>query len=93
MQNPGNIEFISIPDITSSVETARYISLDKVDIATIFFQLHDKREDLSHSNDEVDSGGSSNHEDSEAPHAKVTLLPSRDLHGLWKSYVFNLHET
>ncbi|MCJ1263299.1 hypothetical protein MMC22_003169 [Lobaria immixta] len=89
VQNPENIEFISIPDITSSVETARYISLDKVDIATIVFQLHDKREDLSHSNDEGDSGGSSNHEDSEAPHAKVTLLPSRDLHGLWKSFLLH----
>lgn len=64
-----------------------YISLDEVDIATVVFQLHDKQEDLSQSSDGSDAGNTGNHEDSEAPQAKVTLLPSRELHGLWKSCV------
>lgn len=93
MKNPENIDFISIPDLTSSLETNRYISLDEVEIAIVVFQLHDKHEDLSQSIDNSDSGSSSNHEETETPQAKVTLLPSRDLHGLWKSCVVHFYET
>lgn len=75
------------------METTLYISLDEVDIAIVVFQLHEKHEDLSQSSDGSDSGSSSNLEDTEAPQAKVTLLPSRDLHGLWKSCVIKLHVT
>lgn len=85
MQNPENIEFLSISDITSSKETAQYISLSGVYITPVVFQLHNKQEDLSQSSDGSGSGRSGNHGDTEAPQAKVTLLPSRDLHGLWKS--------
>lgn len=93
MQNPQNIEFVSILETTSSVETTLYISLDEVDIAMVVFQLHDKQEDLSRSSDSNNPRHSGYHEDTEGPQAKVTLLPSRDLHGLWKSCVVKFHET
>lgn len=89
-----DVDFITIADITSSVETYSLVPLDEVDVVVNVFQLYNNSEDLNQSSIRGRSngnGGLEYGEDDETPQAKVTDLPNLDLDGVWKSCACLFH--
>lgn len=90
MHNPEDIDFIEISDSTHTADPRSLISVSNVNIIVDVFHLLNHGEDLSHSVGSLRSHDLETQKDDtdgefQFPHPKVTNLPSKALHGLWKS--------
>lgn len=91
MHNSNGIASISISDITSSTDVGTMVSIREADIVVNVFHLLQYQQEIAHPVDSLK--GSSNvdevgkESEEEVPQAKVIYLPSKDLHGMWNSYV------
>ncbi|MCJ1227528.1 hypothetical protein MMC12_004184 [Toensbergia leucococca] len=84
--NPSAVDF-RIAAIAGIVEPEPIIELADVDINVEVYQLHGYRDHQLPSGDHNQSEESN--EDGELSQAKITNLPSRSLHGIWDSLIFN----
>lgn len=97
MHSPEDIDFLEISDIASTGDAGPFVSVSNTDIVVDVFHLLSNKEDLSLSTDSPRGNhleSQNNDVDQDFPYLKVTNLPSKDLHGVWKSCagVFPTHE-
>lgn len=90
LHSSNDLDFVSVADITSSVDVGTIVSIQQVNIIVNVFHLLHGQQDLGRPigspkrGTEVDS--IEREPEDEMPQAKVILLPSKELRGVWNSY-------
>jgi hypothetical protein len=90
MQNSNDIASISISDIISSTDVGTTVSIREADIVVNVFHLIQYQKEIAQLADSLKGSNNVDNvgkEQEEVPQAKLIYLPSKDLHGVWESYV------
>ena len=86
-QNPTDINFITVSDLTTSadLESNTGIHLSEVDISVDVFELHGDEESIEPSQATRTRIAQDADDDGPRPQAKIMNLPNKNLHGVWDS--------
>lgn len=87
IHNPPGINFITVADLTSSVdlESKADINLPGVNINVDVFELHGDEEYIEPSQATLARIAQDVNDDIPRPQANIMNLPNRSLHGVWDS--------
>lgn len=88
MHSPEDINFIEISDFTNSADARSLITVSDTEIMIDVYHLLSNEENidsLADLNTGHDLECQNDNMNEAIPHPKVTSLPSKDLHGVWKS--------